>query len=215
MENAGNNTTGPLGTTPPTHTANGIEITQNNGAVHITGVSINGVTKSAILTSGPMTVVNGGSAVNCGVGLASGERNGVFVAGGSAIVTNYSAGNTPGVTYQQYGVFLGPASSNNIVIANDLHYKDGNTVVGLFDGSSVPTSNTLLSNKGDPQSKLSVPTVLSKGYTVATLPTATTTLLGARAFVTDASSPTFGAALTGGGSLVTPVYCNGGLWLVG
>ncbi len=38
---------------------------------------------------------------------------------------------------------------------------------------------------------------------------------GARAFVTDATSATFGAAVTGSGSNKVPVYHDGTSWLVG
>lgn len=53
------------------------------------------------------------------------------------------------------------------------------------------------------------------GYTVATLPSASS--LGARtcAFVTDAASPVFGSAVVGGGAVVVPVYSNGSAWIVG
>ncbi len=55
--------------------------------------------------------------------------------------------------------------------------------------------------------------VLLKIYTVATLPTATTALKGALAAVSDATSPTYNAALTGGGAVCVPVFCNGSAWV--
>lgn len=48
-------------------------------------------------------------------------------------------------------------------------------------------------------------------YTVATLPTAGVT--GRRAYVTDATAPTFLGALTGGGTVVCPVFDNGSAWV--
>lgn len=53
------------------------------------------------------------------------------------------------------------------------------------------------------------------GVTVANLPAAATAGLGARSFVTDALAPTFGATVTGGGAVATPVYSDGANWLVG
>jgi len=50
------------------------------------------------------------------------------------------------------------------------------------------------------------------GFTVATLPTG---VVGQRAFVTDATAPTFLGALTGGGSVVTPVFRNATIWVAG
>ena len=52
-------------------------------------------------------------------------------------------------------------------------------------------------------------------YTVATLPSAVTSGKGARSFVTDASAPTFGSTVSGGGAVATPVYSDGTNWKVG
>lgn len=49
-----------------------------------------------------------------------------------------------------------------------------------------------------------------KNYTVATLPTGTQ---GDTAYVTDATSPTYSGTLTGGGSVVIPVFYNGTAWV--
>ena len=50
-------------------------------------------------------------------------------------------------------------------------------------------------------------------YTVATLPAAGTA--GRRAYVTDATAPTFLGTLTGGGAVVCPVFDNGTAWVAG
>lgn len=52
-------------------------------------------------------------------------------------------------------------------------------------------------------------------YTVATLPAAATAGSGYRAFVSDATAPTFGATVAGGGAVATPVYSDGAAWKVG
>lgn len=52
-------------------------------------------------------------------------------------------------------------------------------------------------------------------YTVSTLPSAATSGAGARSFVTDATTPTFGATVVGGGAVATPVYSDGTNWKVG
>lgn len=54
------------------------------------------------------------------------------------------------------------------------------------------------------------PATLSSGYTVATLPAGTA---GARAYVTDATAPTYLGALTGGGTVTCPVFYNGTAWV--
>lgn len=52
--------------------------------------------------------------------------------------------------------------------------------------------------------------VTTSGYTVATLPTGA---LGMRAYVTDAVTPAYNAALTGGGTVKVPVFHNGTAWV--
>jgi hypothetical protein len=52
-------------------------------------------------------------------------------------------------------------------------------------------------------------------YTVAMLPSAVTSGKGARAFVTDALGPTFGATVVTGGAIAVPVYSDGTNWKVG
>jgi hypothetical protein len=52
-------------------------------------------------------------------------------------------------------------------------------------------------------------------YTVATLPSASTSGAGTRSFVTDALAPTFGATVVGAGAVKVPVYSDGTNWKVG
>jgi hypothetical protein len=52
-------------------------------------------------------------------------------------------------------------------------------------------------------------------YTVAALPSASTSGVGARSFVSDAASPTFGATVVGSGAVAVPVYSDGTVWKVG
>jgi hypothetical protein len=52
-------------------------------------------------------------------------------------------------------------------------------------------------------------------YTVATLPNAAGAGAGAKAFVTDALSPSFGATVVAGGAVFVPVYSDGTNWKVG
>jgi hypothetical protein len=53
---------------------------------------------------------------------------------------------------------------------------------------------------------------LNSGFTVSALPAG---VVGQRAYVTDAASPTFGSTLTGGGAVVVPVFRNATAWVVG
>lgn len=57
-------------------------------------------------------------------------------------------------------------------------------------------------------------TVKTQPTTVVQLPTAVGNA-GMRAFVTDASTATFGATVSGGGANIVPVYSDGTNWKVG
>ena len=52
-------------------------------------------------------------------------------------------------------------------------------------------------------------------YTVATLPSASTSGAGTRAFVSDALLPVFGSIVVAGGAVKVPVYSDGTNWRVG
>lgn len=55
------------------------------------------------------------------------------------------------------------------------------------------------------------PTIVGSAFTVATLPVAPAQ--GTRAWVTDATAPTFLAALVGGGAVVCPAFYDGASWV--
>ena len=76
-----------------------------------------------------------------------------------------------------------------------LYFNQLTNIMGQLDTSAVlpPTTN----------------------YTVATLPSAVTSGAGARTFVTNALTPTFGSTVAGGGAVFTPVYSDGTNWKVG
>ena len=52
-------------------------------------------------------------------------------------------------------------------------------------------------------------------YTVATLPSAVDSGVGARSFVSDALAPVFGSTVAGAGAVKIPVYSDGTNWKVG
>lgn len=58
-------------------------------------------------------------------------------------------------------------------------------------------------------------TVQTTATTYAQLPNATSAGAGARAFITDGSTATFGATVSGGGANKVPVYSDGANWKVG
>lgn len=81
-------------------------------------------------------------------------------------------------------------------------YTDGaNTIAAAIDPSAALTWTG--------KQTFSLPIKLA-GYTVATLPAGT---IGDRAYVTDATAPTYNGALVGGGAVKVPVFFNGVSWV--
>lgn len=91
------------------------------------------------------------------------------------------------------GTTLLTFDTNNKLVANIV----GGTINNATIGATTPTTAV-------------VTTLKTSGYTVATLPAGTT---GMRAYVTDATTPTYNAALVGGGAVVVPVFYNGTAWV--
>jgi len=110
------------------------------------------------------------------------------------------------------------------------------TVGSIYDTSTTPTAITLSGTYGTAAINTSGATTsigletgagqsVFAGGTVKTVVTTVSalnssypcgsTLKGARALVTDATSPTFLGTLTGGGSVVVPTVCNGTSWIPG
>jgi hypothetical protein len=85
---------------------------------------------------------------------------------------------------------------------------DGGTVDNAPIGATTP-------NTGKFTTVEATETVKTGYYLVAALPSAATAGPGGRAFVSDATSTTFLAALTGGGANKVPVVSDGANWLIG
>jgi len=94
------------------------------------------------------------------------------------------------------GILATRATSGNAL--HELHDTD---VTGLVDGMHLQYNAT--------SGNWEVVTPFS-GYTVGTLPAGS---LGDRAYVTDATAPTYLGTLTGGGAVVCPVFHNGVEWV--
>lgn len=128
---------------------------------------------------------------------ASGSDAGSYIADGQTA-------NTTG----DYNVFLGARTKaladndqNEIVIGYNAIGLGSNTVV--LGNDSI--TDTYL--KGDVHLGNSA---ILKGYTVASLPTG---VVGMRVYVTDATTPTYGATVVGGGSVTVPVFFDGTNWI--
>lgn len=105
-------------------------------------------------------------------------------------------------------VAAGPGQFTPAAVANDFIIRSAQKIIfsadgGITDHVSIGPTGVL--------AMLNAPMLL-KAYTVATLPAG---VLGYHTIVTDALGPAYGAAVVGGGAVVTPVYYNGAAWIVG
>jgi hypothetical protein len=175
-----------------------------------------------------LTVGKGGGSVstNTALGTSALQANTTGIqntaVGYQSLYSNSNASNNTAFGYQAgYGITgtnANTTGSNNTYIgyqtvgsavANTNEMVIGYQAVGLGSNTTVigNTSTTLTQTYG---------VTKSTNYTVATLPSASTSGVGARAFVTDALSPSFGVAVTGGGAVAVPVYVNASnTWYVG
>ncbi len=102
-------------------------------------------------------------------------------------------------------VIRSPSSSPNAQFGTssgqDVDIIRGGTTISTFYSTGLVVIGTLSATT----------TISAGGYTVATLPAAGTK--GRMAYVTDATAPTYLGALTGGGTVNTPVFDNGTAWV--
>ena len=149
---------------------------------------------------------------------------------GSARVRSLYAGTSVVV---ENGGFVAAASTGSLRIASRVHLNSSADGILCLNNSNTasPDFNRLtfggttsacpaiardgagvkiVGGDGTSVSWIKVPPV-----TVASLPAAATAGVGARSFVTDALTPTFGSALSGGGAVPVPVYSTGSAWNVG
>jgi hypothetical protein len=136
------------------------------------------------------------------MGLRTGQN---IVSGSNSIAIGYNSAGT--LTTGSNNIYLG-ASSNASAAAATNEIAIGYNQTGLGNNTTVigNSSTTLTKAFG---------VILGTNYTVATLPSASTSGVGARAFVTDALAPTFGTTVVTGGAVATPVYSDGTNWKVG
>jgi hypothetical protein len=96
----------------------------------------------------------------------------------------------------------------------DLTFSTRNPSGSMVEAMRISSAQGVsIGNTTDPgAANLSVTgTVRTGGYTVATLPAAGAA--GRRAYVTDATLPTYLGVLVGGGAVVCPVFDNGTAWV--
>jgi hypothetical protein len=149
-------------------------------------------TFTGITTSGLATSTNIGTSTTTGLVTIGGTvSTSILTVGRSTVsqTTNIQAGVTASGSTKTMNIGTAGAAGSTTTIA-----------IGSTTGTSTTTVNGILKQQT---------------YTVATLPSASTSGVGSRSFVTDALAPAFGATVVTGGAIAVPVYSDGTNWKVG
>ena len=118
----------------------------------------------------------------------------------------------------------GSSTARDIIFATGgFLAEDEKLRLSHYGNTLKPYSNTVI-NLGDVAhyyNNAYIKNVITAGivktgvFVTGTIPSASSVGAGARTFVTDATSNTFGAVYTGGGSNSMPVFSNGSSWYIG
>ena len=146
------------------------------------------------------------SVTNCVVSNTAANSSGIWLhaSGGTAVVFN--------------SIFQIPTGTGKVILGDA-----GGTVaysgMNLYPGYNVGLSTALTLAPITQYAGINIaPISITTGLTVAVLNAVLPPAVygaGARAFATDATGPTFGATVVGGGSTKVPVYSDGTNWKVG
>ena len=146
------------------------------------------------------------SVTNCVVSNTKANSSGIVInaAGGTAVVFN--------------SIFQIPTGTGKVILG-----ASGGTVaysgMNLYPGFNTSLSTTLSLAPITQYAGINIaPISITTGLTVAVLNAVLPPAVygaGARAFATDATTPTFGATVVGGGAVKVPVYSDGTNWKVG
>jgi hypothetical protein len=149
-------------------------------------------------------VVNAGR-ILCNTGTDNGTDQ-LQVNGSIEVAGNGSYSITGASPLKIYAAGTGAVDIGNVTNGNQFN----------LTGSALIPSTSLTKNLGNSSTFFTTTFTQSVGHnvlTVATLPASPSA--GWRAFVSDALTPVFGSAVTGGGAVPVPVYYTGSTWNVG
>jgi hypothetical protein len=124
--------------------------------------------------------------------------------------------NTQGGDISLYAIDDGDSGSAELKTISFAGATLGSNVRVTQSAATISTSNAAHTWTFDNTGKLSAPGIIQTGvFNINTLPSAITAGAGARAFVTDADSTTFGTAYGGDSGNAMPVWSNGTSWFIG
>jgi len=118
----------------------------------------------------------------------------------SSATQNYGSSTATGTQQLAYGATISGATKTVNIGTGGVSGSTTTITIGSSTGTTTTTFNGVTKQQN---------------YTVATLPSASTSGVGARSFVTDALAPTFGSTVVTGGAIAVPVYSDGTNWKVG
>ncbi len=207
------------GNTASTNSAFGVDALHTN----TTGSPNDAFGVNALLmnTTGSYNVAFGNGALASNVSSSSNSAVGHAALYSSTGEYNSGFGNGAG-----YNITSG---SNNTIIGDETGYGittgSNNTVIGAkVQGLSKGLSDAVIIATGEGTIRVDynetaagawtfAAPIMTPLFVYATLPSCTALVKGARSMITDGSAPpTFAAVAAGGGSLMTPVYCDGITW---
>lgn len=112
----------------------------------------------------------------------------------------------------QLGILADVSSLHNVFFGNTPNRGGIPAAYACVDQSNLNTGNSNQWGYNVGCLSIGMPVQLPT-YIVSTLPSCSSVNnKGSIAYVSDATSPTYGASLTGGGTVFTPVFCNGSAW---
>jgi hypothetical protein len=159
-----------------------------------------GPSTGAVLIGVSATANNGGVAAGVPVQTPTNNGTAATVRGVDIAVKNYSSG---AVTNGQ-GIYINsPQQLSTGTFTNIYGLEIEDQTLGTATNYAIYTNKGLV-HFGD--------VAQLAPFTVSTLPTCGASNNGGMAYVTDAASPTYNGALTGGGAVSVPVFCNGSAW---
>lgn len=181
----------------------------------------NGYTLASMINSGvqgiyfnsgsPIGFANGAPGTGGGDVLLYRDAAGILALRNGTNANSFRVANTwssSGTNYE-YGVFDWQTTANTLTIGT----TNGGT--GLARNLQFVVGGSVKLDYGVTNANSwTVPSIVTTALTYSTLPASPTA--GQRAYITDATTSTFGATVTvGGGSNKVPVFYNGSAWIIG